>query len=66
MKGRGMSIFLLFAIVLALTTIVTVLPRSSAKKVSLLGYRALCSFSPISTIILGIPALIFVVLWLVL
>jgi hypothetical protein len=30
--------------------IVTLIPLESASKASLLGYRALCSFSPISTI----------------
>jgi hypothetical protein len=32
--------------------IVTLIPLASASKVSLLGYKALCSFSPISTILL--------------
>ena len=32
--------------------IVTLIPLASASKASLLGYKALCSFSPISTIIL--------------
>ena len=32
--------------------IVTLIPLASASKASLMGYKALCSFSPISTIIL--------------
>ncbi len=30
--------------------VVTLIPLTSASKASLLGYKALCSFSPISTI----------------
>ena len=30
--------------------IITLIPLASASKASLLGYKALCSFSPISTI----------------
>jgi hypothetical protein len=32
--------------------VVTVIPRAAASKESLLGYKALCTFSPIGTLIL--------------
>ena len=38
---------------------ITLIPDSTASKVSLLGYKAHCSFTPISTVILVIMALIF-------
>jgi hypothetical protein len=35
-----------------LLAIVVLIPMASASKASMLGYKALCSFSPISTMIL--------------
>ena len=35
-----------------LLAVLTLLPRAAASKPCLLGYKALCSFSPISTLIL--------------
>jgi hypothetical protein len=36
--------------------VATLIPFASASKVSMLGYKALCSFTPISTIILILMA----------
>ena len=41
---------LIFTAVYFSLAIVTLIPLASASKTSLLGYKALCSFSPISTI----------------
>jgi hypothetical protein len=60
-----MSIFAILTIISALALVLTLIPYPSAKKNSLLGYRALCTFTPISTGILAIPTVIFAVLWLI-
>jgi hypothetical protein len=41
---------LIFTAVYTSLAILTLIPLASASKASLLGYKALCSFSPISTI----------------
>jgi hypothetical protein len=57
--------FLLFLIVLAgfvasaVSAVITVIPDSAASKMCMLGYKAHCSFAPISTIILVIMAVVF-------
>ena len=43
---------LIFTAVHFSLAIVTLIPLASVSKASLLGYKSLCSFSPISTIIL--------------
>ena len=55
MKKKS-PIHLIFSGVHFVLAIVTLIPLASASKVSLLGYKALCSFSPIST--LGLLALV--------
>jgi hypothetical protein len=50
MEKKKSSIHLIFAIVHSSLAVVTLIPMASASKASLLGYKALCSFSPISTI----------------
>ena len=56
MKIRKKGYWILFALtaILALATLSTVLPAPEASKVSMLGYSAHCSFTPISTIILAL------------
>jgi hypothetical protein len=62
--------FLLFLTVLSglvasvISAVITVIPDSSASKTSILGYKAHCSFTPISTIILIISALVFGILFI--
>jgi hypothetical protein len=43
---------LIFTGVHSVLAVVTLIPLASASKASLLGYKALCSFTPISTMIL--------------
>jgi len=50
MKGKKSPTHLIFTVVHFGLAVVTLIPLSSASKTSLLGYKALCSFSPISTI----------------
>lgn len=50
MEKKGSSVHLIFTIVHLSLAVVTLIPMASASKASLLGYKALCSFSPISTI----------------
>ncbi len=45
------SIFIMVA--LSIATIKTAIPNAQASKPCLLGYKAACSFTPISTIILA-------------
>ncbi len=47
--------FVLF--VLSVAAVKTVIPRAEASKPCLLGYKASCSFTPISTIILASAAI---------
>jgi hypothetical protein len=56
MKNKKTSVHIIFASVELVLALVTLMPRAAASKVSFLGYKALCSFSPISTI--GLLALV--------
>jgi hypothetical protein len=49
---RILSILRVAAIVVLVAGSLTLLPSPKASKASLLGYRAKCSFSPVSTVIL--------------
>ena len=50
MNKKKSPTHLIFAAVHFSLAIVTLIPLESASKASLLGYKALCSFSPYSTI----------------
>ncbi|MBI5671356.1 MAG: hypothetical protein HZC41_25470 [Chloroflexi bacterium] len=51
-----MSITAIIAIIMVLAAIITLLPRTSARRRCALGYKALCTFAPISTIMLLVIA----------
>ena len=55
MTKKKTSVHLVFVVIHSLLAVATLIPVASASKASLLGYKALCSFSPIST--LGLLAL---------
>jgi hypothetical protein len=57
-----MSILLILAVIFAVAAILTLILRPSASKECVLGYRALCTITPISTGILAVPTLICFVL----
>lgn len=50
MEKRSVSTHTVFVIVYLLLALLTLLPTGTASKECLLGYNALCSFTPISTV----------------
>ncbi|MCD4833993.1 MAG: hypothetical protein K8R31_09375 [Bacteroidales bacterium] len=58
MKIRKKGYWLLFilTIVFTLAALSTVIPSESASKLCMIGYKAHCTYTPISTIICIIPA----------
>ncbi len=46
----------IFSVLFGVAAIITVIPYSGASEACVLGYRALCSFTPVSTIICIIAA----------
>jgi ABC-type transport system involved in cytochrome c biogenesis permease component len=50
MNHKKSAAHLIFTAVYFSLAVVTLIPLASASKTSLLGYKSLCSFSPISTI----------------
>jgi len=52
MEKKTLSTHLIFTIVHGSLAIVTLIPMGVASKPCYLGYKALCSFTPISTVIL--------------
>ena len=51
-KKRGYGILLGFTVLFTILALITVIPNPNASKVSLLGFKSICSFAPIATIIL--------------
>jgi hypothetical protein len=49
------SVFIMFA--LSIAAVKTAIPNSDVSKPCLIGYRATCSFTPVSTIILVVAAI---------
>ena len=64
MNNKKSSTHLIFAAVHFSLAIVTLIPNASASKVSPLGYKALCSFSPYGAIGLVLLAGLHVFLYL--
>ena len=56
MPSKKISTHMVFMGVESILAVLTLIPREAASKACLLGYRALCSFAPIST--LGLLALV--------
>ena len=52
----GYKIFMIITLVLTVSGLITLLPYNGASKSSMLGYMALCSFAPVSTLIFFILA----------
>lgn len=57
MKSNRKKLFRLLAIALGILALSTVLPSSGATEPSILGYKTLCPFAPLSTIIMAYLAL---------
>ena len=62
MTDKKISTHMIFMGVEIVLAVLTLIPRAAASKACLLGYKALCSFSPIST--LGLLALVGLHLYL--
>jgi hypothetical protein len=58
MEPLKIVVYIAIAIVL-IAAVKTALPEAKASKPCLLGYKALCSFTPLSTIILAAVAVVF-------
>lgn len=52
MTNKKVPVHLVFTSIYFILAVATLVPMGTASKASLLGYKVLCSFSPISTIIL--------------
>jgi hypothetical protein len=50
MTTQKLSVHRAFTMVYFVLALITLIPTPTASKLSLLGYKALCSFSPFSTI----------------
>jgi len=64
LKIMKFLILLAALIASAVAAVITVIPDSSASKDCMLGYKAHCSFTPISTIILIIMTIVFAFLFI--
>jgi hypothetical protein len=51
MTSKKVPIHTIFTYIYIAGALVTLIPVETASKASLLGYKALCSFSPISTLL---------------
>jgi len=57
-KKKDYALLLVLTIIITLAAVLTIIPNASISKECLLGYKALCSFTPISTILLLIAVAI--------
>lgn len=55
-RKKGYKLMLALTLLITLSAIVTLLPNASASKVNMLGYKAICSATPMSTLVLVICA----------
>jgi len=55
-KKKGYTFLLILTVVFILAAVSTVVPQSSVSKECILGYKAHCTFAPISTILCIIVA----------
>ena len=63
MNEKKSPVHLIFTAVHLSLAVVTLIPLAPASKASLLGYKALCSFTPISTFILVLLAGMHILLY---
>ena len=55
--------YLIFSIVFIIAAIVTLIPYKNIDDACLFGYKAVCAFTPISTVILLVFAVIFFIIF---
>jgi len=61
-KKGGMA-YLIIAVLFVLAAIITLVPYKNIDDACLFGYKALCAFTPISTLILLVFAVIFYIVF---
>ena len=52
MSNKKVPTHLIFTFIYFILVVLTLIPRAAASKECIIGYKALCSFTPISTVIL--------------
>ena len=57
-RKKGYGLFMGITIFFTLCTLSTLIPAEQASKACMLGYKAHCTFTPVSTILCAIPAAI--------
>lgn len=55
-RKNGYGVLLALTILLTLAALATLIPSSSASKECALGYKALCTFAPMGTVVLLLAA----------
>ena len=55
-RKKGYWFLFILTVFFTLLTIATLLPTDGASKSSLIGYKAFCTFTPISTLLCAVPA----------
>ena len=51
-KKRWAGVLRVTAVMLAVAAVATLIPHGAASKPNMIGYRSLCTFAPVSTVIL--------------
>lgn len=51
-KKRWAGVLRVIAVMLAVGAVVTLIPHSAASKPNMIGYKSLCTFAPVSTVIM--------------
>jgi hypothetical protein len=57
-RKKGYGLLMGLTIFFTLCTLSTLIPAGQASKICMLGYKAHCSFTPVSTLFCAIPAAI--------
>lgn len=57
-RKKGYGLFMGLTIFFTLCALSTLIPAEQASKACMLGYKAHCTFTPVSTILCAIPAAI--------
>ena len=58
-NGKAKLVFLVLAVISFISAILTLLPYKNIDDECMLGYKALCAFTPVSTIVLAALGIIF-------
>ncbi len=61
-NSKAKLIFMLLSVISFITAVLTLIPYKNIDDECMLGYKALCAFTPVSTIILAVLGIIFLYL----